>query len=110
MSTTINDVGYGERLAAALYMWRALQDRRVHPAGSFDSAGRWYPAVEEKCEVCDRIRSPSRAYPYSYLVHCRSYEHVARKYTVSVSDLRREARYCTISVRAASAQQGSASA
>ena len=103
MSTTTQteksgiDEEYGQRLAQALYRWRALQDRRAHPSGSFDSTGRWYPDADDNCDKCDSIRSPSRAYPYSYLVHCRSYEHVARKYQVSVSDLRREARACSIS-------------
>jgi hypothetical protein len=99
---------YNLRLAAALYRWRSLQDRHVHPAGTFDSAGRWYPDADERCPECDRIRSPSRAYPYSYMVHCRSYTHVAAKYNVSVADLRREARACSISQKITAQESASA--
>ena len=53
------------------------QSRRSHPDGSFDKSGRWYPSEAEECECCKSIRSPSRSYPYSYMTHCRSVEHVA---------------------------------
>lgn len=51
-----------------------LQSRDEHPDGRFDCAGRWYPTTSLPC--CDRIRSPRRAYPYSYMVHCRTLDHV----------------------------------
>ena len=53
------------------------QSRKSHPDGSFDKAGRWYPSDSEECECCKSIRGPSRSYPYSYMTHCRSVEHVA---------------------------------
>ena len=53
----------------------ALQSRRQNPVGSFDDAGRWYPASE--CECCSDIRRPSRQWPYTLLVHCRTTRHVA---------------------------------
>ena len=37
--------------------------------GSFDSGQRWYPADELTEAVSFNVRSPSRAYPYSYLKH-----------------------------------------
>jgi len=87
---------YSARVAAALYHWKNLQDRKIHPDGSFDSARRWYPSETEREECCNSIRSPSRSYPYSMMVHCRSYTHVAAKYCVDIKDLRREAKCCAM--------------
>lgn len=52
-----------------------LRDRADHPKGYFDSAGRWYP--EDRLSCCNYIREPSRKWPYSLLVHCRTAKHVA---------------------------------
>lgn len=57
------------------------RDRDTHPDGHFDIARRWWPSFEEKCDCCDYIRKPSRSWPYSYLVHCRSAAHVRNKVT-----------------------------
>lgn len=81
-------------LAKALYEWRARKDRRHHPSGKFDKQGRFYPDGNETCECCKGIRSPSVAYPYSLMTHCRSVEHVANMFKVDVAELRRETRYC----------------
>ena len=61
----------------------ALRDRRLHPDGEFDKAGRWYPSDAEKCPQCDSMRSPSRAWPYSYMVHCRTINHVCARYRLA---------------------------
>jgi len=58
-------------------MWESRLNRESHPDGEFDKAGRWWPDEGERQECCEYIRSPSRAYPYSLMVHCRSREHVA---------------------------------
>jgi len=55
----------------------ARRDRLTNPAGKFDNAGRWYPTAAEDCGVSATLRSPSRAYPYSYMVGCRTRKHVA---------------------------------
>jgi hypothetical protein len=47
-----------------------------HPKGKFDSAGRWYPSNSEVRDCCERIRSPSRRWPYSLMLHCRTAKHV----------------------------------
>jgi hypothetical protein len=65
----------GRRTVQEVY--EARQDRREHPDGEFDKAGRWYPSDLERCECCNSIRYPSRSWPYSLLVHCRSKRHVA---------------------------------
>ena len=54
----------------------ARQCRVTHPDGTFDKGGRWWPSQREQCECCNRIRTPSRRWPYSLLVHCRSKGHI----------------------------------
>ena len=76
-----------KKLRAAAQQYIDLQDRRVHPGGTFDHAQRWKPDRELAC--CALIRSPSRAYPYSLLMHCRSIAHVAAEPGYSVTTLRR---------------------
>lgn len=70
----------------------ARRDRTAHPAGKFDNAGRWYPSEAETCNCCSSVRSPSRAHPFSYMVHCRTLKHVANLYGVNESELRKEVR------------------
>lgn len=81
-----------EKLTAAVEEYIARQERRQHPAGKFDKAGRWYPSETEVQDCCRAIRSPSRAYPYSYMTHCRTAEHVAHLYEVDPGELRRAIR------------------
>lgn len=60
--------------AAARYVLR--RDRIEHPEGATDNGGRWYPAIETETElVIGRIRPPSRAWPWSYMLACRSLRH-----------------------------------
>ena len=68
----------------------ARRDRTAHPTGKFDKRGRWYPSEDETCECCDSVRGPSRAHPFSYMVHCRTMKHVANLHGVNVADLRKE--------------------
>jgi len=81
-----------DRLNEALIEYLNRRDRESDPEGSFDSAGRWYPSDEERQECCRTIREPSRKWPYSLLVHCRSLRHVARLYGVDEQTLRLIAR------------------
>lgn len=67
-----------------------LKTRRTNPDGSFDNAGRFYLACQLSCCA---VRSPSRAYPYSQMLHGRTAEHVANTYHVSAADVRKIARY-----------------
>jgi len=76
-----------KKLRATAQRYIDLQDRRVHPSGTFDHAQRWKPDRELAC--CALIRSPSRAYPYSLLMHCRSLTHVAAEAGYTVTTLRR---------------------
>jgi hypothetical protein len=79
-------------IADAVRTFLARQAREEHPAGKFDRGGRWYPAEAEAQPCCARIRTPSRSWPYSLLVHCRTLEHVAALYGVDVAELRRAVR------------------
>jgi len=58
---------------------RQRQAREIHPDGTFDKHGRWFPSAAERCGCCDIARPPSKKYPYNYLVHCRGAIH-ARYY------------------------------
>lgn len=57
--------------------YEARQERRVHPDGDFDKAKRWYPSdVEDADGDGSCVRAPSRAWPYSYMLRCRTRQHV----------------------------------
>ena len=73
------------KIAAREYLSR--QNRHMHPEGHFDQAGRWYPTDEERCECCELVNAPSRQYPGSLLIHCRTARHMARLCNVSEGEL-----------------------
>lgn len=89
-SKTIEDFTVDTINAAQAY--RARRDRELNPQGGFDNAKRWYPSENERCPCCAHVRSPSRAWPFSLMVHCRTAEHVATLFDVDASDLRKAAR------------------
>ena len=62
---------------AALMRYERRQARTEHPAGSFDKAKRWYPAGRDE-EIMEAGRSPTRSYPNSYNLACRSLAHCER--------------------------------
>lgn len=78
------------RLAQAIEEYLDRRERVVDPIGRFDRAGRWYPDPVEDCENWGR--GPTRAYPYSILVHCRSAKHCAWLYGVEVQKILAGAR------------------
>lgn len=82
--------------------WLDLDERRKHPDGYFDRAGRWYPSEEETCPCIENgdIRSPSRAHPYSLLKHCRTQRHFANKKGLSKEEIK-EMRAALKIIRAA---------
>jgi hypothetical protein len=57
-------------------VYKARQLRLQHPDGRFDDGGRWYPSSREFCSCCKDIRRPSRAYPMSLNIHCRTRKHI----------------------------------
>ena len=76
-------------LDKALKCYLARKNRSENPSGHFDSGGRWYPDLQEKCIFCNGIRPPSRSFPYSLLTHCRSMTHIAQLFDVSEFVLRK---------------------
>ena len=74
------------KLRSAAQQYLDLRDRRADPEGAFDTGGRWYPTEELPC--CSSIRTPSRSWPYSYLLHCRTVAHVAAEQGYPVTTLR----------------------
>lgn len=88
-------------IAEALALYQRRQRDREHIPGSFDRSGRWYPADSERRPCCGAIRSPSAAYPYSLMTHCRTAAHVAALGQVDLAALRR-------AIRAASPRQATA--
>jgi len=79
-------------LAAAVHEYLDRQSGACKPEGKNDKAGRWYPSAAEWCPCCDDIRAPSRLWPSSLYVHCRSMKHIAELYGVDVTELRRAVR------------------
>ena len=77
-----------EAVLAAAREYHLLKTRAINPQGAFDKAGRWYPTVPCTCAV----RAPSRAYPYSLMLHMRTAEHVAETHGVSRLELLRAAK------------------
>lgn len=66
-----------DRLTKVKIVYEARRDRKIHPYGKFDNAQRWYP--DEDLEGgTPPVRSPSRSYPYSYMVACRTHKWVSQ--------------------------------
>lgn len=53
-------------------VYEMLKNRELHPSGKFDNGGRFYAKNDDLINV----RSPSRAFPYSQLVACRTLKYV----------------------------------
>lgn len=58
-----------ELLAELAYV--ARRDRKAHPRGRADNGGRWYPDTDAEGGE-PPCRTPSRAYPWSYMLGCRT--------------------------------------
>jgi len=61
----------------ALARYEKRQARLEHPEGSFDRAARWYPSGRDS-QVISFVREPSRSFPNSYNLSCRSLAHCER--------------------------------
>ena len=78
--------------AAILFIKR--KERLAHPEGATDRGGRWYPKDrDEEVFPAHAYRSPSRSWPWSYMVACRTAAQCARYHDVEdVKAVRRIAR------------------
>lgn len=79
-------------LDQAIAAFIARKDRSQHPDGEFDNKRRWYPSNAERQSCCAAVRTPSAAYPFSLMVHCRTADHIANLYGVDAADIRRATR------------------
>ena len=77
--------------AAIRFLMR--QSRKERPDGKTDRAGRFYPSESEKCDCCNGLSSPTRAYPMTLLSHCRTAKHVSRKYNVDTKAMREMVKF-----------------
>lgn len=69
---------------SALYTSR--HERRSHPEGVFDSKRRWCPSNREDGDRFTRkIRTPSCAWPYSYMLAARTKKHCTRLIQLAMS-------------------------
>ena len=59
-------------------IYTARKNREVSPEGKFDGGGRWYPSAAEDCGGDgSSARTPTLAWPYSYMLRCRTRQHCA---------------------------------
>lgn len=82
--------GYTTRELEAAQEYLSRRDRRKNPPGSFDKAGRFYAA--ERTTRVEKVRSPSRFYPYSEMTAARSADHVAEVFDVRPIAVKRLAK------------------
>lgn len=83
----INIDDYYLRVEEAVQCYLDRKDRLEHPEGKFDRASRWYPSDQEEQDCCKDIRRPSRNYPYSLMLNCRTKKHIANLYEVETKDM-----------------------
>lgn len=73
---TTNQTNETQHPDQAKEFYARLQARTLHPSGSWDKAGRFFCATRTTLPCCQAVRNPSRAYPYSEMVHARTLKHV----------------------------------
>lgn len=83
---------YRQKVKEACIEYHMLVDRKRHPDGHFDRAGRWYPSDDEEMSCCKEISTPSKKHPYTLNKHCRTLAHISRKYGIDEADLRSASR------------------
>jgi hypothetical protein len=76
------------KVGAAFSKIAALkQGFNPYSIGKRDSAGRWYPKCPSAAKYCNKFRSPSRAYPTSYLQAVSSDKFLCWYYDVSAVEM-----------------------
>lgn len=64
-----------------------MKNRRLHPYGSIKN-GKWYPTEKEHAACCDKVRQPTRSYPWALMTHCRSLKHICTLHGVDITKVR----------------------
>lgn len=62
--------------------------RYTYPDGH-SKGKKWYPYEIEHAKCCDTIRSPSNAYPWSLMIHCKSLKHLCTLHDANISKVRK---------------------
>jgi hypothetical protein len=88
--TADRGIKYWYNVARAAAEAIARRERRSHPPGYFDKAGRFF--LTERCECCAEIKTPSRTWPYPEMNHGRTLVHVASVFDVELKHLRQRVR------------------
>jgi hypothetical protein len=58
-------------------LYKARKARKAHPQGKQDKQGRWYPSDAEDADgFTANVRSPSAAWPWSYMTAARTKKHI----------------------------------
>jgi hypothetical protein len=55
-----------------MQVYKMLQNREIHPSGTFDGGGRFHATHWTLINV----RAPSRQWPYSHMLACRTLKYV----------------------------------
>lgn len=71
----------GSAVIAAAVEYLDRKNGVSKPVGKWDNASRFYPSDAEDCGVTASVRTPSRAFPYSYYKACFSVKHCAALYS-----------------------------
>lgn len=85
------ELAYSEAEITAGFEFSDRKNRRAHPPGTRDNAGRFY--ADERSSAVDSCRQPSRAFPFSQMKAARTAQHCAEMNDVDcVTHVRRIAR------------------
>ena len=77
-----------QNLEHAVECYLSRQNRKEVPSGYCDDEGRWFPFGKERKACCKRVIQPTRMWTRSLLTHCRTMDHVAHLYGVTLHTLR----------------------
>lgn len=69
------ELAYSQDEITAAFEFSDRKNRRAHPPGTRDNAGRFY--ADERSSAVDNCRPPSRAFPYSEMKAARTARHCA---------------------------------
>lgn len=78
---------YRERVREAATLYQNRKARLAHPEGKWNN-GLWFPTGSEVQPCCQHIAEPTKDYPYSLMLHCRTLPHICNLKRVLAKDVR----------------------
>ncbi|WPB57376.1 hypothetical protein [Xylophilus sp. GOD-11R] len=89
LNMALEKIHLDDTLLKAAIDFDNLQERRDHPPAKQDNGGRRY--LTQRVECCEDIRTPTRLFPFSQLLHGRTAIHVAHKHGIEdrTADIRK---------------------